>query len=103
MHFQLNSEHVRSFESCLRHSATNAADPAVTPASDKIEGFSGEVMVYVLMYEKWHVPLSIEFIYRKQHIDELHYILRDKCLDIVSKDREKSRDHNDIHISVALY
>ena len=36
MHFQPNSEHFGSFKTCLRHSAT---------ASDKIEGFSGEVMV----------------------------------------------------------
>ena len=45
MHFQPNSEHFGSFISCLRHSATLAADPAVTSASDQIEGFSGEVMV----------------------------------------------------------
>ncbi|KAL5506495.1 hypothetical protein EMCRGX_G008150 [Ephydatia muelleri] len=44
VHFQLNAEHFGSFESCLRHSATKAADPAITPASDKIEGFSGEVI-----------------------------------------------------------
>eukprot|EP00731_Ephydatia_muelleri_P031072 Em0022g586a len=40
---KLDLEHFGSFKSCLRHSATKAADPAVTPASDKIEGFSGEV------------------------------------------------------------
>eukprot|EP00731_Ephydatia_muelleri_P036629 Em0294g2a len=42
---KLDLEHFGSFKSCLRHSATKAADPAVTPASDKIEGFSGEVTV----------------------------------------------------------
>ena len=45
MHLQPNSEHFRSFISCLRHSATSAADPAITPASDKIEGCSGEVTI----------------------------------------------------------
>ena len=45
MHFQPNLEHFEVFKSCLRHSATEAADPAITPTSDKIEGFSGEITV----------------------------------------------------------
>ena len=40
VHFQPNSEHFGSLESCLRHSATKAA---ITPASEKIEGFRDEV------------------------------------------------------------
>ena len=43
MHVHLSSEHLASLVECFLSSAATAADPAVRPASERWDGFSGEV------------------------------------------------------------
>ena len=43
MHVHPSSEHLASLAECFLRSAATAADPAVRPASERRDGFSGEV------------------------------------------------------------
>ena len=43
MHVDPSSEHLASLAECFLSSAATAADPAVRPASERRDGFSGEV------------------------------------------------------------
>ena len=45
MHVHPSSEHFLSLAECFLSSVATAADPAVTPASERLDGLSGDLTV----------------------------------------------------------